>query len=122
LNSIHRIDLPRVVLLGRGVLDSLGEVSLEHGVERPLIVTGHTTIGIAGSKAEDNLRAVGLEPQVELCENADLETVNRISRISESIGADTIIGVGGGRTIDVAKLSAGRSPSGSCAGGLPDHL
>jgi glycerol-1-phosphate dehydrogenase [NAD(P)+] len=87
----------------------LGEVSLEHGVERPLIVTGHTTIGIAGSKAEDNLRAVGLEPQVELCENADLETVNRISRISESIGADTIIGVGGGRTIDVAKLSAGRS-------------
>lgn len=109
MNSIHRIDLPRVVLVGRGVLGSLGEVSLELGVERPLIVTGHKTLGIAGIQAEDNLRAVDLEPQVELCDNADLETVNRISMISESIGADTIIGVGGGRTIDVAKLSAGKS-------------
>jgi glycerol-1-phosphate dehydrogenase [NAD(P)+] len=109
LNSIHRIDLPRVVLVGWGILGSLGEVSLEQGVKRPLIVTGHKTIGIAGSQAEENLKAVDLEPQVELCDNADLETVNRISGISESIGADTIIGVGGGRTIDVAKLSAGRS-------------
>jgi glycerol-1-phosphate dehydrogenase [NAD(P)+] len=109
LNNIHRIDLPRVVLVGRGVLGSLGEVSLEQGVERPLIVTGQKTIGIAGYQAEKNLRAVDLEPQVELCENADLETVNRISRISESIDADAIIGVGGGRTIDVAKLSAGKS-------------
>jgi glycerol dehydrogenase-like iron-containing ADH family enzyme len=46
LNNIHRIDLPRVVLVGRGVLGSLGEVSLELSVERPLIVTGKKTIGI----------------------------------------------------------------------------
>jgi len=109
LNSVHRIDLPRVVLVGWGVLGSLGEVFLELGLKRPLIVTGHTTIKIAGSQAEEYLRDLGLKPELELCTEADLETVERISEKAKSIEADTVIGVGGGRTIDVAKLSAANS-------------
>jgi len=105
LNSVHRIDL----LVGWGVLGSLGEVFLELGLKRPLIVTGHTTIEIAGSQAEEYLRDLGLKPELELCTEADLETVERISEKSKSIEADTVIGVGGGRTIDVAKLSAANS-------------
>jgi glycerol-1-phosphate dehydrogenase [NAD(P)+] len=109
LNRIHRIDLPRVVLVGWGVLGSLGDVFLELGLKKPLVVTGHKTLGIAGSRAEDYLRDLGLKPEVELCTEADLKTVERISEKAESIEADTVIGVGGGRTIDVAKLSAGKS-------------
>ena len=109
MNSVHRIDLPRVVLVGRGVLGSLGEVFLELGLKRPLIVTGHKTLGIAGSQAEECLKDLGLKPELELCTEADLETVQRISENAEAIEADTVIGVGGGRTIDVAKLSAGKS-------------
>jgi glycerol-1-phosphate dehydrogenase [NAD(P)+] len=109
LNSVHRIDLPRVVLVGWGVLGALGEVFLELGLKRPLIVTGHTTIEIAGSQAEEYLRDLGLKPELELCTEADLETVERISEKAKSIEADTVIGVGGGRTIDVAKLSAANS-------------
>jgi glycerol-1-phosphate dehydrogenase [NAD(P)+] len=109
LNSVHRIDLPRVVLVGWGVLGSLGEVFLELELKRPLIVTGHKTLGIAGSQAEEYLRDLGLKPEIEFCSEADLDTVERISKKAESIGADTVIGVGGGRTIDVAKLSAGKS-------------
>jgi len=109
LNSVHRIDLPRVVLVGWGVLKSLSKVFLELGLKRPLIVTGRVTLGIAGSRAEGYLRDRGLNPELELCTEADLETVERIIEKAESIKADTIIGVGGGRTIDVAKLSAGES-------------
>jgi glycerol-1-phosphate dehydrogenase [NAD(P)+] len=109
LKSVHRIDLPRVVLVGWGVLGSLGEVFQELGLKQPLIVTGHTTIGIAGSRAKEYLRDLGLCPELELCSEADFETVERISEKAESMEADTIIGVGGGRTIDVAKLSAGKS-------------
>lgn len=109
MNSVHRIDLPRIVLVGWGVLGSLGKVFLELGLKRPLIVTGRTTLGIAGSQAEEYLRDLGLKPELELCTEADLETVERISEIAGSIEADTVIGVGGGRTIDVAKLSAANS-------------
>ena len=109
MNSVHRIDLPRVVLVGWGVLKSLSKVFLELGLKRPLIVTGRVTLGIAGSRAEGYLRDRGLNPELELCTEADLETVERIIEKAESIKADTIIGVGGGRTIDVAKLSAGES-------------
>ncbi|MEE8355662.1 MAG: NAD(P)-dependent glycerol-1-phosphate dehydrogenase [Candidatus Bathyarchaeia archaeon] len=109
LNSVHRIDLPRIVLVGWGVLGSLGKVFLELGLKRPLIVTGHTTLGIAGSRAEGHLRDLGLKPELELCTEADLETVERVREKAESMGADTVVGVGGGRTIDVAKLSAGKS-------------
>jgi glycerol-1-phosphate dehydrogenase [NAD(P)+] len=109
LNSVHRINLPRVVLVGWGVLGSLGKVSQELGLKRPLIVTGHKTVDIAGSRAKEYLRELGSRPELELCSEADLETVERISEKAESMEADTIIGVGGGRTIDVAKLSAGKS-------------
>jgi glycerol-1-phosphate dehydrogenase [NAD(P)+] len=109
LNSVHRIDLPRVVLVGWGVLGSLGEVFLELGLNRPLIVTGHKTIEIAGARAEEFMKDLGLKPELELCTEADLDTVERISEKAESIEADTVIGVGGGRTIDVAKLSAGKT-------------
>jgi len=98
-----------VVLVGWGVLRSLGEVSQELGLKRPLIVTGHKTVDIAGSQAKEYLRDLGISPELELCSEADLETVERISAKAESMEADTIIGVGGGRTIDVAKLSAGTS-------------
>ncbi|MGD2201415.1 MAG: NAD(P)-dependent glycerol-1-phosphate dehydrogenase [Candidatus Bathyarchaeota archaeon] len=106
MNERHRIDLPRIVLVGRGVLESLGEVFLELGLRRPLIVTGRVTYNIAGAKAEEILTEVGLSPRVVFCEVADLETVERVSDEAGSIEADAVVGVGGGRTIDVAKLGA----------------
>ncbi|MDP6458820.1 MAG: NAD(P)-dependent glycerol-1-phosphate dehydrogenase, partial [Candidatus Bathyarchaeota archaeon] len=89
MNSVHRIDLPRVVLVGWGVLKSLSKVFLELGLKRPLIVTGRVTLGIAGSRAEGYLRDRGLNPELELCTEADLETVERIIEKAESIKADT---------------------------------
>ena len=109
MNSVHRIDLPRVVLVGRGVLESLGEVFLELDLSKPMIVTGHKTLGIAGSRAEECLRRIGVEPDVQLCNDSSLRTVERITERASFIDADSVIGVGGGRTIDVAKLSAGKS-------------
>ncbi|UCH56842.1 MAG: iron-containing alcohol dehydrogenase, partial [Candidatus Bathyarchaeota archaeon] len=109
LNKVHRIDLPRIVLVGRGVIESLGEVFYELGLRRPLIVTGEKTFEIAGRKARDILTEIGQEPEVTHCSEADLCTVERISRRAEAKGVDAVVGVGGGRTIDVAKLSAERS-------------
>ena len=106
MNQVHRIDLPRVVLVGRGVLESLGEVCQELGLERSLVVTGKTTYKVAGRRAVSLLGEGGCEVQQVFCNEADLDTVERVKLEAESMGADSVIGVGGGRTIDVAKLAA----------------
>lgn len=109
MNEIHRIDLPRIVLVGRGVLESLGEICLELGIERTLMVTGETTFKIAGERAQAILRDGGIQAEAVYVSDADMETVERVSGKAEATGADAVVGVGGGRTIDVAKLSAAES-------------
>jgi glycerol-1-phosphate dehydrogenase [NAD(P)+] len=109
LDSVHRIDLPRIVLVGSGVIESLDDVFQELDLKKPMIVTGHTTLKIAGLRIEDCLRSIGLVPIIQLCDDSNLKTVKRITKEATTIGVDSVIGVGGGRTIDVAKLSAGKS-------------
>lgn len=109
MNEIHRIDLPRIVLVGRGVLESLGEICQELGLERALVVTGRRTYKIAGERAQAILREGGIQAEATYVSNADMETVDRVREEAEAMDADAVMGVGGGRTIDVAKLSAARS-------------
>jgi glycerol-1-phosphate dehydrogenase [NAD(P)+] len=109
LNKIHRIDLPRIVLVGRGVIGSLGGVCDELGLQRPLIVTGKKTYGIAGKRALTLLRDEGYQVDVSFVGNAEMDTVDRVRREAVSRESDVVIGVGGGKTIDVAKLSACKS-------------
>jgi glycerol-1-phosphate dehydrogenase [NAD(P)+] len=74
-------------------------------------VTGKTTYDIAGKRVRDILKNCGFEPNIAFCSKADLETVEKVKQQAEAFNADSVVGVGGGRTIDVAKLSADRSRS-----------
>jgi glycerol-1-phosphate dehydrogenase [NAD(P)+] len=109
LNHVHRIDLPRIVLVGQGVIDSIGDVCGELAIERPLIVTGKRTYEIAGGRAKGILAKEGFNVELTYCSAADIATVDRIKEEATAMGADAILGVGGGRTIDVAKLGAFKS-------------
>jgi len=109
LNEVHRINLPRIVLVGKGVLDSIADVFGELGLTKPLIVTGEKTYSIAGERVQELLSEAGLKPEVLFCKKADLDTVYRVRNRAQIRKADVVIGVGGGRTIDVAKLSAFQS-------------
>lgn len=105
-NQVHRIDLPRIVLVGESVLDQLSPICGELDVNRALIVTGPTTYGVAGGRAEDTLRSEGIEADCVFVEDATLGTVEDVKCQALKNEVDVIIGVGGGRNIDVAKLSA----------------
>jgi len=105
-NAIHRINLPRIVLVGESVLDQLSPVCDELDIGKALIVTGETTYKVAGGRVEEILRSEGVDAGCVFVEDATLGTVDAVNHKAVEKDVDAVIGVGGGRNIDVAKLSA----------------
>jgi len=108
VNEVHRIDLPRAVLVGRGVLNLIGEVCQEFALKRVLIVTGRITYTVAGERALVLLGERDIEAEAVHVNRADMDTVDGVEEKASQFRADALMGVGGGRSIDVAKLSAAR--------------
>ena len=106
MNEIHTIELPRLVIVGRGVIKKIGEVLCNFNFKKALIVTGRKTLEIAGLQASSILRENGLDVKIIVVNEANLETVNLVKTKSFDEKPDVIIGVGGGKIIDVAKLGA----------------
>jgi glycerol-1-phosphate dehydrogenase [NAD(P)+] len=106
---VHRIDLPRIVLVGRGVLSSINGICRELGYCKALIVTGKNTLKIAGEQVQWILANDGIGSDQSIVEDAQLETVGRVMEDAGRSQADVLIGVGGGRNIDVAKLAAAKT-------------
>lgn len=108
-NAIHRIDLPRIVLVGEEILHRLCSVCSELGLNKALIVTGRTTYNVAGKQAQTFLEESKIQADHIFVENATLDTVGNVTAKAQEMEADVILGVGGGRNIDVAKLTAYKS-------------
>ncbi len=106
---VHRIDLPRIVLVGKGVLSSLNGICGELGFQRALIVTGKNTLKVAGERVQSILASDGIHSDRSIVEDAQLETVGRVMEDAQKSKAQVLIGVGGGRNIDVAKLAAAKT-------------
>ena len=94
------------VFSGPGALDSLGEVAGRCGFSRPL-VTSDSGIAEAGildralrSLAEAGLRAAAF---TDFGENPSESEVERGREAAIRSGADSLIGLGGGSSLDVAK-------------------
>lgn len=108
-DAVHRIDLPRIVIVGQDVLASLSKVCRELGYKRAHIITGKTTVKIAGGRAGEILRQDGIESAQTLVENVQLDTVGNVMEDVLKSESQVLIGVGGGRNIDVAKLAAAQT-------------
>ncbi|MCX6649305.1 MAG: NAD(P)-dependent glycerol-1-phosphate dehydrogenase [Candidatus Bathyarchaeota archaeon] len=106
---VHRIDLPRIVLVGRGVLSSINGICRELGYRKALIVTGKNTLKVAGEQVQWILANDGIGSDRSIVEDAQLETVGRVMEDAGRSQSDVLIGVGGGRSIDVAKLAAAKT-------------
>ena len=106
---VHRIDLPRIVLVGKGVLSAINGICHELGYHRALIVTGKNTFKVAGEKVQWILANDGVASDCSIVEDAQLETVGRVMEDAGRSMAEVLIGVGGGRSIDVAKLAAAKT-------------
>ncbi|MFO7872586.1 MAG: NAD(P)-dependent glycerol-1-phosphate dehydrogenase [Candidatus Undinarchaeales archaeon] len=108
-NKINKFELPRLVLIGGGSIEEIGDVAsqLSQG-KSALIIAGPKTIKIAGGTAKDFLEEEGFTVSKYISDFATNEQVEGAQKAIKEEDADIVLGIGGGTPIDIAKLSSTR--------------
>ncbi|WP_123538795.1 NAD(P)-dependent glycerol-1-phosphate dehydrogenase [Halosimplex salinum] len=101
------IRLPRNVVVGHGVLDdTVAAVDELHLAGDPLIVTSPTPARVAGERVVEGFADAGFDPQVVRIEEATFGAVEEVIEVAVADSVGYLVGVGGGKVIDVTKMAA----------------
>jgi glycerol-1-phosphate dehydrogenase [NAD(P)+] len=101
------MELPRKVVVESGAVSELADVCADLRLKgRALVVTGPNTFDITGKYISELLER--FEPATYISRASRLEEVDETEMIARDIDAGFIIGSGGGRPIDIAKLASVR--------------
>lgn len=105
------MQLPRIVLVGRDVINDTSKVLIDLGFSKPrvIIVSGPNTIKIAGKKVEEAISEVSSNVSKVIINAPKQEEIDKVKRDIAKQNADIVFGVGGGTVIDVAKLASTQS-------------
>ncbi len=103
-HSFHLMELPTKVLIGDGVLSELGEFIRESAGRKKVVVASGSNVRLKVRDAVDS--ALGSRATWVEVVAADTENVERVMRASAGLGC--VVGIGGGKSVDVGKLAAFR--------------
>jgi glycerol-1-phosphate dehydrogenase [NAD(P)+] len=101
------IRLPRNVVVGHDVLEETTDAVAElHLDGQPLLVTSPTARAVAAERVAESFAATGTEPVTVVVEEASFSAVERVVGTARDEGAGFLVGVGGGKPIDIAKMAS----------------
>ena len=101
------MELPRKVLVGQGVIAELGRFVKELGsTNKVIVVTGPHVKQKVGKRVEDSLRAAGIATTWFVSETSTKDIAEQIARKAGREKISQIIGLGGGKSVDLSKLAA----------------
>jgi len=107
--GVHKITLPLKVIIGSKILQKLPEYLAEMKLTEEHIVgiiTGYKTYTVAGLSAEQTLIQNGYKVYVWKIRDARIETARQVAGEAKDKGVTLYLGIGGGKSIDIAKYSA----------------
>ena len=105
----HMMELPRKILIGECVVSEAGAlVRSLGGASKVAVITGKVVKKRAGKECDASLSGVGLQSRWHVVGDASMDTVNRLYGKISKQDPDFIVGFGGGRSVDVAKMTAYR--------------
>jgi len=104
---LHEITLPKRFVVGGNVLEKVSEYVLSVvQCSKALIVTGSSETARYASIVYDGLRDAHVDSWIVSVKSSTIGEVNRVVEVVNEVEADVVIGVGGGKAIDVAKYSS----------------
>ncbi len=104
------MELPRKILIGEGVLSQVGVLirTLNESTGEVAVVTGTTVKSKAGNELNSSLEKVSLESSLHIVNQASMGVVDKLQNKMGDKLPDFVIGFGGGRSVDIAKMTAFR--------------
>jgi len=101
------MELPRKILIGDGVISQLGALitDLDNNASRVAIITGKRVKIMIGPVCKSSFINTSLKDSWHTIADSSMNSVNEINKTIKDI-PDFIIGLGGGRSVDVAKMVA----------------
>ncbi|MCE4604368.1 MAG: NAD(P)-dependent glycerol-1-phosphate dehydrogenase [Aeropyrum sp.] len=113
LASTHKIDLPRKIVVGSGILGAVGKYLLEV-VPRGstiLVVSGPTVSKKYYPVVRESLEEMGFHASLRVVGDASVDTAAEVAEEASRERFKVIAGLGGGKSIDVAKYASRESGS-----------
>ena len=107
--KLHRMQLPREVIVGNGTLSFISDICKRLGFsESAFVVTGPDTQRVAGRRVIDLLTDKGMDVDHLIVTSSTIWAVRAVEARIRELEPQVVLGIGGGTKIDVAKLSSGR--------------
>lgn len=109
MSHIHVINLPLKIIIGSNVLDNINEIIESIGLNKITkigMVTGRKTYEIAGARIEGELTDKNISVKTWIVESSTINTAEEIVSEAKNNEVKLMIGVGGGKAIDIAKYVA----------------
>jgi glycerol-1-phosphate dehydrogenase [NAD(P)+] len=105
--EIHRMQLPREIVVGNNTLNLIGEVCKYLGFSASaFVVMGHNTLDIAGEKVIRLLADNGINTSHIVVDSCNIKDIVLIEQKIEEITPQVVLGIGGGTKIDISKISS----------------
>lgn len=99
----HIISLPERIYIGYGIISRVSEYFEKAYLKEPyVVVTGPHVRKLVVEKIVKDFKNYEI---IEV-ENANLDEVRKVEEIGKRVNANVIVGIGGGKSIDVAKFAA----------------
>ncbi len=107
-SSTHLMEFPRKILIGPNVIRDLGSflTVLNNNFSKLAIVTGRIVKSRVQSLCQSSLVNCSLSDSWYVVNDATMLTVRNLETSMRSNVPDVILGFGGGRSVDVAKMAA----------------
>jgi len=108
-SGVHEIDIPKKVVVGASILSKAGYYFRKvygKGVRGVLVVLGPTIYTKVYPAFRGSLEAEGFEPIHFIVKDASVDTARRVAEAAKESHVDVIVGLGGGKSIDLAKYAS----------------
>jgi alcohol dehydrogenase class IV len=105
-DKIYQYNFPTIIRFGAGAVKELPDYLIKNRLTRPLIATDPTVAGLDFFKAiVDGLKKKGISPEVfsNIHKNPVKSDVYKGTDFYDQSGRDSIVGIGGGAALDVAR-------------------
>ncbi len=106
-----KIDLPTFFEVGEHKVENLIKILLFHKLyfSKILLLGDRKTLQLGGNAIASNFRKEGIEIIKRTISNSDEKDVKKIKKFIAEKKSDLVIGFGGGKVLDIAKLAAGQN-------------